>query len=28
LCYGCDIGVGDIRIARRLPWIDAPAAIT
>ena len=28
LCYGCDIGVGEIRIARRLPWIDAPAAIT
>ena len=24
LCYGCDIGVEDIRIARRTPWIDAP----
>ncbi|MGI9170047.1 MAG: DNA/RNA nuclease SfsA [Caulobacteraceae bacterium] len=27
LCYGCDIGVDEIRIARRLPWIHAPAAI-
>ncbi len=26
LCYGCDIGVGEIRIARRLPWVHAPAA--
>ncbi|MBA3810562.1 MAG: DNA/RNA nuclease SfsA [Caulobacteraceae bacterium] len=24
LCYGCDIGVEAIAIARRLPWIDAP----
>jgi sugar fermentation stimulation protein A len=24
LCYGCDIGVGAIRIARRIPWVDAP----
>jgi sugar fermentation stimulation protein A len=23
LCYGCDISVQDIRIARRLPWIHA-----
>ena len=24
LCYACDISVTDIRLARRLPWIDAP----
>jgi sugar fermentation stimulation protein A len=27
LCYGCDIGVGEIRVARRLPWIHAPAGM-
>ena len=27
LCYGCDIGVGEIRLARRLPWIHAPAGM-
>jgi sugar fermentation stimulation protein A len=27
LCYGCDIGVGEIRIARRLPWIHASAGM-
>ncbi len=26
LCYGCDISETDIHIARRLPWIHAPAA--
>ena len=26
LCYGCDISLEHIRIARRLPWIHAPAA--
>ena len=26
LCYGCDISIGEIRIARRLPWIGAPGA--
>ncbi|MDQ2859513.1 MAG: DNA/RNA nuclease SfsA [Pseudomonadota bacterium] len=25
LCYGCDIEIGAIHIARRLPWIHAPA---
>ena len=24
LCYACDISVNDIRLARRLPWVDAP----
>jgi sugar fermentation stimulation protein A len=24
LCYGCDIGVSEIRVARRLPWARAP----
>ena len=24
LCYACDISVNNIRLARRLPWIDAP----
>jgi sugar fermentation stimulation protein A len=24
LCYACDISVTDIRLARRLPWMDAP----
>jgi len=28
LCYGCDIGVGEIRVARRrLAWIDAPVGM-
>jgi sugar fermentation stimulation protein A len=27
LCYGCDISVGDIRIARRLPWIHASGRV-
>jgi sugar fermentation stimulation protein A len=26
LCYGCDISIEDIRIARRLPWIHQPGA--
>ncbi len=26
LCYGCDISPEEVRIARRLPWRDAPAA--
>jgi len=25
LCYGCDIGTDEIRIARRIPWIGADA---
>lgn len=25
LCYGCDISIDRIRIARRIPWIHAPA---
>lgn len=25
LCYDCDIGVTAIKIARRRPWVDAPA---
>lgn len=27
LCYGCDISLEDIRIARRLPWVHAPDAV-
>jgi sugar fermentation stimulation protein A len=26
LCYGCDISADEIRVARRLPWVHAPAA--
>lgn len=27
LCYACDISVTDIRLARRLPWVDEPGQI-
>jgi sugar fermentation stimulation protein A len=28
LCQGCDISVSEIRIVRRLPWIDAPGVLS